>query len=109
MNSNVKLGYRALWAGDFNSDGKLKFVNPKDDQNILFFDVLMYPANTTSSSNYNFSIGYLQGDFDMNSKAKYDNPNDDKNLLFSQILLFPLNTSILSNFNFFIQQVPESR
>lgn len=109
MKENQLLGYRALWAGNFDADGKLKFVNPNDDQNILFFDVLVYPNNTNSASNYNFGIGYLQGDFDMNSKAKYDNPNDDKNLLFSQLLLFPLNTSILSNYNYFIQQVPESR
>ncbi len=109
MKENQLLGYRALWAGNFDADNKLKFVNPNDDQNILFFDVLVYPNNSNSSSNYNFGIGYLQGDFDMNSKAKYDNPNDDKNLLFSQLLLFPLNTSILSNYNYFIQQVPESR
>jgi uncharacterized protein YjdB len=101
-------GHRALWAGDFNGDGKLKFVNPSDDQNILFFDVLTHPNNLTSSANFNFAYGYLQGDYDLNGKAKYDNPDDDKNLLFSQIVLFPLNQSLLSNFNFFIQQIPPS-
>jgi len=109
MKENQLLGYRALWAGNFDSDGKLKFVNPNDDQNILFFEVLVYPNNTNSASNYNFGIGYLQGDFDMNSKAKYDNPNDDKNLLYYQMLLYPLNVSILSNYNYFIQQVPASK
>lgn len=109
MKENQLLGYRALWAGNFDADGKLKFVNPNDDQNILFFEVLVYPNNTNSASNYNFGIGYLQGDFDMNSKAKYDNPNDDKNLLYYQMLLYPLNVSILSNYNYFIQQVPASK
>jgi hypothetical protein len=106
--NDVISGYRALWAGDFDGNKKLKFVNPNDDQNILFFDVLVYPGNFTSSANYNFGYGYLQGDFDMDGKCKYDNPNDDKNLLFSQILLHPLNISLLSNFNFIVEQVPAS-
>jgi hypothetical protein len=101
--------YCAMWAGDFNGDGKLKFINPGDDQNILFFDVLVYPDNLINSANYNFGYGYIQGDLDLNGKAKYDNPNDDKNLLFSQILLHPLNTSLLSNFNFIIEQVPAKK
>jgi hypothetical protein len=106
MNTQIKPGYRALWAGDFDGDGKLKFVNPNDDQNILFFEVFAYPENFMNSANYNFALGYLQGDFDLNGKSKYDNPDDDKNLLFSQILLYPLNTNLLSNFNYLIEQVP---
>ncbi len=106
MFENRLLGHRALWAGDFDADGKLKFVNPNDDQNILFFEVLYYPGNINSTSNYNLGYGYRQGDYDMNGKIKYDNPDDDKNLLFSQILLFPLNEALLSNFDHFIQQIP---
>jgi hypothetical protein len=106
MYENRLLGHRALWAGDFDADGKLKFVNPNDDINVLFFEVLYYPGNVNTTSNFNLGFGYLQGDYDMNGKIKYDNPDDDKNLLFSQILLFPLNTSLLSNFDHFIQQVP---
>jgi hypothetical protein len=102
----IQNGYCAMWAGDFNTDGKLKFINPNDDQNILFFDVFAYPDNLINSANFNFGYGYIQGDFDLDGKAKYDNPNDDKNLLFSQILLYPLNTNLLSNFNFLIEQVP---
>ena len=109
VKNSVINGYRALWAGDFNADGKLKFVNPNDDQNSLFFDVLVYPDNVNSASNYNFGYGYLQGDFNMDGRTKYDNPNDDKNLIFSQILLYSLNTELLSNFNYFIAQLPESR
>jgi uncharacterized protein YjdB len=106
MYENRLLGHRALWAGDFDADGKLKFVNPNDDINVLFFEVLYYPGNVNTTSNFNLGYGYLQGDYDMNGKIKYDNPDDDKNLLFSQILLFQLNTSLLSNFDHFIQQVP---
>jgi hypothetical protein len=104
--ANVVYGYRALWAGDFDADGKIKFVNPNDDHNVLFFDVFAYPNNLVNSANYNFGYGYLQGDYNLDGKTKYDNPNDDKNLLFAQLLLQPLNTNLLSNFNYFNQQVP---
>lgn len=103
---NVVQGYQAMWAGDFDGNGRLKFTNPNDDQNTLYFDVLVYPLNVSNTSNYNFVHGYLQSDYDMNSKSKYDNPNDDKNFLFNQILAYPLNYELLSNFNFLIQQVP---
>jgi hypothetical protein len=106
MNNNVKFGYRALWAGDSNGDGKIKFTSPDDDQNYIFADVFFDSGNNTSNSNFDFTIGYYQGDFNMNGKAKYDNPDDDKNLLFGQILLYPLNENYLSNFNGFIQQIP---
>lgn len=107
--ADVVSGYMAMWAGDFDSNGRIKFVNPDDDQNILFFEVLSYPANAEFMANYNFSYGYLQGDIDLNSKSKYDNPDDDKNVLFYQVLFHPLNGSFISNFNFIREQVPDPR
>lgn len=98
-------GYSVLWAGDFDSNGKVKFTNPNDDQNVLFLSVLF--SSPEFLINYNNTFGYHTGDFDMNSKSKYTNPEDDLNLLFSQVILYPLNTSFLSNFNFIIEQVPE--
>lgn len=105
-NNVTKNGYRALWAGDFNGDGKLKFTNPSDDINVLYFDILFHPGNPNSNANYNFGFGYYQGDVNMNGKIKFDNPNDDKNLLYAQILFYKLNNDFISNFNFFIQQIP---
>jgi len=102
----VKLGYMALWAGDFDSDRKIKFEQPNDDLNSLFFNVFSFPNNPTGNVNYDFAIGYLPGDFDMNSKAKFDNPNDDKNMLYLQLLFYPLNTGLLSNYDFLIEQLP---
>ena len=107
MNPYVKLGYRALWGGDLNTDGRIKFDNPNDDLSVLFFDVFTYPLNTNGVSSYNFAYGYFNSDFDMNSNVKFDNPFDDKNMLFSQILFYPLNNSFYSNFNLFIEQVPK--
>ena len=106
QNNGVKLGYFAMWAGDFDGNGKIKADNPNDDLNTLFFDVFSYPSNTSGNVNYDFAFGYLAGDYDMNGKAKFDNPNDDKNMLYGQLLFYPLNTALLSNYDFFIQQLP---
>ncbi|MDF1694812.1 MAG: Ig-like domain-containing protein [Saprospiraceae bacterium] len=105
QNINVINGYSALWAGDFDSNGKVKFTNPGDDQNVLFIDVLF--TSPSFLINYDQAYGYLTGDFNMNSKSKYTNPSDDLNYLFSQILLYPLNSSFLSNYNSLIEQIPE--
>ena len=107
QNTNVKTGYRAMWAGDFNADGKLKFTNPSDDINFLFYDVFSHPSNGPGNANYNFAYGYYQGDINMNGKIKFDNPEDDKNILYAQILFYPLNINYLSNFNYFVEQVPK--
>ena len=104
QNNTVLSGYSALWAGDFDSNGRVKFTNPADDQNVLFVDVLFSSPNFLI--NYDQAYGYLTGDFNMNSKAKYTNPSDDTNYLFSQILLYPLNSSFLSNYNSLIEQIP---
>ncbi len=102
--ADVVAGYMALWAGDFDSNGQVKFTNPNDDVNILFLGVLF--SSPEFLINYNNAIGYYTGDYNMNSKAKYTNPDDDINFLFSQVLLYPLNTAYLSNFNGLIEQVP---
>lgn len=106
MNDKVINGYMTLWAGDFNGDGKIKFTNPNDDLNYLFFDVFIHPENTLGNANFNYAYGYYSGDVNMNGKVKFDNPNDDKNLLYAQILFHPLNIDFLSNFNDFIEQIP---
>jgi len=107
--------YLALWGGDFDGNGKIKYSNPGDDLNNLLSNVLGYEikdnmGNTIDFNfftNFDFAFGYQDGDFDMDSKSKYDNPNDDKNMLYGSLLFYPLNVQFLSNFDFFIQQLPE--
>ena len=106
LNEGVSFGYRCLWAGDFDGNGKIKSTNPGDDLNIVFFDVNYYPTNESFQANFDFAYGYLLGDFDMNGKAKFNNPNDDSNMLYVQLLFYPLNEDLLSNFDFFIEQLP---
>ncbi len=109
LNKNIKEGYNALWAGDANGDGKIKFHGTNDDVNYFFADVLNYPTNFNSNSNFDFSYGYFSGDFNMDGKSKFDNPFDDKNYLFATILFYPLNENYLSNFDHFIEQIPAMR
>ena len=106
QNTTVKPGYRALWAGDFNCDGKIKFTNPEDDLNWLFFEVLLHEDNTSNQLNFNFGYGYHNGDFNMDGRVKYTNPEDDTNYLFFQVLLYNLNPDYFTNFSFFLEQVP---
>lgn len=101
------LNYKAMWAGDFDADGKVKYDSPNDDLIRLQSNVINYPNNSAFTSNFDFAYGYLTGDYDMNSKSKFDNPNDDKNMLYGQLLSYPLNTSLLSNFDFLIEQLPK--
>jgi len=106
QNSTIKTGYRALWAGDFNCDGKIKFTNPEDDLNWLFFEVLLHEDNDQNQLNFNFAYGYNNGDYNMDGRVKYTNPEDDTNYLFFQILLYQLNPDYFTNFSFFREQVP---
>lgn len=107
-----KTGYLALWGGDFDADGKIKFTNPEDDLNNLLGNVFLYEivpgVEYNFFTNFDFAFGYQTGDYDMNSKSKFDNPNDDKNYLFGQLLFYPLNADFRSNFDFFVEQVPEA-
>ncbi|MDF1698560.1 MAG: Ig-like domain-containing protein [Saprospiraceae bacterium] len=115
QNANSKPGYLALWGGDFDGNGKIKYSNPGDDLNNLLGNVLGYEIKDGGGvvidynffTNFDFAFGYQDGDYDMNSKSKYDNPNDDKNMLYGQLLFYPLNAQFLSNFDFFIEQIPE--
>jgi hypothetical protein len=106
MNNDVKQGYSALWAGDSDADGVLTYSGPDVDRNKIYEDVLLYPSNSSLTSNYDFGYGYMQGDFNLNAKVKHDNPDDDTNFLFGQVILYPLNYDYLSNFGLFIEQIP---
>jgi len=101
--TSIVSGYNELWAGDFDSNGKVKFTNPSDDQNIMFIDVLF--NSPSFLINYDSAYGYLTGDYNMDGKVKFTNPSDDLNYLFSQLLLYPYNSSFLSNFNSLIEQI----
>ena len=105
--NNIVSNFSCLWAGDFDSNGRVKYSNPGDDLNELIEEVLY--GSPDFLINFNEAIGYNFSDYNMNSKAKYTNPNDDNNLLLGQILGYPLNTSFYSTFNALIEQVVQSQ
>lgn len=115
QNKNVKNGYLALWCGDFNGNGKIKYTSPDDDLIILFgyiigYEILDDDGNVIDYNfftNYDLAFGYSTSDFDMNSKVRFDNPNDDKNMVYGNLLFYPLNQQFIHNFDFFIEQIPE--
>ncbi|MFZ1703214.1 MAG: hypothetical protein WAT79_02645 [Saprospiraceae bacterium] len=90
--------YKALWAGDFNADCKIKFAIPNDDLTTAF-----YEQDFTGSG---YAPGYYQGDFDMNSVVTFTGNNNDAFLLEMQAKNYNLNPSQLPNFNYFIEQIP---
>ncbi|MEO7310535.1 MAG: Ig-like domain-containing protein [Chitinophagaceae bacterium] len=99
-------GKRALWAGNANSDKKIKYTAPNDDLFRIFTNTLQHSGNTGSDYNFDFGYGYIAGDVDMNSKVKYTAPNDDSFQVFVQLLLYGLNTGADYNYDFFLEQLP---
>ncbi len=106
QNGSLIPGYKALWAGDFDANNKIKASNPNDDVNNLFYDIFIFPENRAGNANFDRAFGYFQTDYDMNSKSKFVNPNDDRNFVLAQVLFYPQNIQFLPNFDFFIGQIP---
>ncbi|MCY7358855.1 MAG: Ig-like domain-containing protein, partial [Rudanella sp.] len=101
-------GKRALWAGDANADGKVKYIGGASDNTPILNDVIgAQGSNPSPQYNYDFAFGYLYGDVDMNSKAKYQGAVNDPTWVFSNVVAtFPLNTLELYNYDFLIEQIP---
>lgn len=95
---NATQGYRALWAGDFNSDCKVKFSIPNDDLTTAYYE------QDFTGTGYN--PGYYQGDFDMNSVVTFSGNPNDAIFLEMQAKNYNLNPTHLPNFDYFIEQVP---
>ncbi|MEI7898487.1 MAG: hypothetical protein WCJ26_15725, partial [bacterium] len=104
--STPESGKRALWYGDANSDHKVKYEAPGDDQSIILSDVASIAGNISTQSGYDFCLQYYAGDVDLSGKVKYEAPHDDRSLVLYQILFYPLNTSKQSIFDFMYEQLP---
>tara|TARA_R110002111_G_scaffold17626_2_gene43978 strand:+ start:1109 stop:2146 length:1038 start_codon:yes stop_codon:yes gene_type:complete len=93
-------GDMALWAGDVNGDG---LVNFSGDVNRVLVDVILFPANTSFSSSYDFVDGYFQSDVLLDGNVSFSN---EINQILVSIILYPLNTSFSSQYNLFEEQLP---
>ncbi|MEM9548559.1 MAG: hypothetical protein AAGA77_21415 [Bacteroidota bacterium] len=115
QNQNVKQGFLALWGGDYNGDGKIKYSSPNDDIGTLFGNIIGYELYDDDgnligynfNTNFDMTYGYLSGDFYLDSKVRFSNPIDDRNPIFATLLFHPLNSAYDIGFDFFIEQVPE--
>ena len=93
-----------LWAGDLNTDGRVRYAGSGNDINDLQSTINNYPTNTSSSNFFPF-IGYDNLDLDMNGQIRYAGSGNDTNKLQAIISSFPGNTSG-SNFYPISQQIP---
>lgn len=106
QNKVIVPGYRTLWAGDFNSDGKITFEGGLPDRLILLTDILSHPDNDNLVTNFDLVYGYYNSDYNMNAKSKLDSPNDDTINLYFQVLFNPQNSYYFSIFALFLENVP---
>lgn len=69
--TKINNGYRALWSGDVNFDGFVKYTGQENDRDPILAAIGgNTPTNTVS--------GYLQEDVNMNGSAKYSGSVNDR-------------------------------
>ncbi|MES2773842.1 MAG: thrombospondin type 3 repeat-containing protein [Bacteroidota bacterium] len=106
INTVTNTTLKALWAGNANTDNKVKYQGGSNDRTLLQSDVVNYPANSTLNINYDLGFGYFRGDVNMDSKAKYQGGGNDRTLLQSLVLGYLLNATLNINYDLFLQQLP---
>ncbi len=101
-------GKRALWAGDANADGKVKYVGSAADVSRILSEVISAQGGSPLPTyNFDFALGYYFGDVDLNGKVKYQGSGIDPAWVFSNVVVnFTLNTTRLYNYDFMIEQLP---
>ncbi|WP_375448421.1 Ig-like domain-containing protein [uncultured Fibrella sp.] len=101
-------GKRALWAGDANADGKVKYIGGASDLSQILNDVITFQgASSNPAYNYDFAFGYFYGDLNLNGKAKYQGSVNDPTVVFDNVIVnYLLNTQQLYNYDFMVEQLP---
>lgn len=91
-NARVQLpsGNMALWAGDSNSSGQIKFIGSDNGADAIKDYVLADPSNILNFLTH-VSTGYLDNDIDMNGNGKFIGANDDSSVIKDNVLFHPGN------------------
>ncbi|MCB0611144.1 MAG: hypothetical protein KDD12_25705 [Lewinella sp.] len=99
---------RALWAGNANADGKVKYDGSGNDRVKVLSDVIQFAGNTESAFNYDLAFGYFQGDINMDGKVKYDGSGNDRVLIQAiVVVLYPPNQiTQFFNYDLMLEQLP---
>lgn len=100
--ATLSSGSMALWAGDVNGNGQVRYLGPGNDTNTLKDVVLGHAGNSTNSNYYPFT-GYYNADINMNGQVRYLGPGNDTNTLKDIILSHPANGTLSNYFPFYIQ------
>lgn len=100
-------GVRALFSGNANFDGQVKYDGLANDRQVSASQVLSYPGNASQILNYANANGYFSGDVNMDGKVLYDGTNNDRQFILNVIITYPLNVNILANYNGMSEQMPQ--
>ena len=103
---NLGGGVMALWAGDANNDGVIKFSGSNNDANAIKDFVLADPLNILNFITFS-STGYLNSDLDLNDTSRFSGAPNDSNTIKDNILLHPNNILNLSTFSI-SEQLPNN-
>ena len=91
-------GVRKMWAGDFNSDGRVIYQGPYNDVFFLFSRVLSDYENINHLANF-IVYGYNQEDFNLDGRSIYQGPGNDRAMiLYHTVLSHPGNLGFLANY-----------
>jgi hypothetical protein len=84
-------GIKALWAGDVNGNGNIKFSGTSNDVNAVKDFILVHPSNPLHLITYS-ATGYLNQDVDLNGVGRFSGSPNDSNRIKDIILAHPANT-----------------
>jgi hypothetical protein len=92
----------AMWAGDANSDGDLKYQGASNDAVVILNEVLGAAGNTGffgsgAVPGYTYTNQYRQSDVNMNGEIKYQGANNDAILILNNVLSHPGNTGFFGS------------
>ncbi|MES2777314.1 MAG: hypothetical protein V4722_24260 [Bacteroidota bacterium] len=105
-NTITNTTYKALWAGNANTDNKVKYQGGTNDRTLIQSNVIDFPGNVSLNINYDLAFGYFKGDINLDSKTKYQGGANDRTILQSLVLGFLLNSTLNINYDLFVQQLP---
>ena len=91
-NARVDMGSGnwAMWAGDTDGTGKVRFSGASNGANVIKDHILADPSNVLNFITF-ASSGYLDIDVDMNGTGKFSGSSNDSNILKDNVLAFPGN------------------
>ena len=95
-------GVSALWAGDINANGNVKYGGANDDDVLIVNDVLNASGNTGflgsgAVPGYIYNNQYRSTDINMNGIVKYGGSGDDGVFILNNVLNYPANTGFLGS------------